>query len=101
MTLPHFGGQGVKRKPTDDKVREDIDIVAKCKYLWTDGTLFPFDRERVLFVVLNDNVHGVPERVVRDIGNLKTVIVCSKESFGKRYTEYRTLAGHKRLRTVV
>ena len=80
-----------ERKATDSKVWTDIDIIAKCRYLWADGRTFPFDPECSLFVLLNDNVHNVPERVMRNYGNLKIVIICSKESFRERYTKDATL----------
>jgi hypothetical protein len=76
-----------ERKKTVSEVETVIEKVAKCRYLWVDGKLFPFDTECSLFIVMNDNIYNVQERVDRNVGNLKRVIVCSKESFREKYTK--------------
>ena len=57
-----------ERRATDAKVRADIETISRCKYLWTDGREFPFDPGCVLFILLNDNIYNVQERIVHNKG---------------------------------
>ncbi len=77
-----------ERHPTEKKVSEDIATIVKCRYVWTDEDLFPFDPHCVLFILLNDNVNRIRERTSWNVGSIKTVIVCDKESFREKYAEY-------------
>ena len=77
-----------ERKATEDKVWKDIDIISECMYLWTDGELFPFDNLCTLFVILNNNINNIPERVDSSVGNLRYVIVCRIDRFPDLYNQY-------------
>lgn len=83
-----------ERRATEGKVTADIDTISKCKYDWTDDELFPFDPKCVLFILLYDNVHNVHERVIRDKGSLKVVVVCNKESFREKYAQHGVSGSH-------
>ncbi len=77
-----------ERKTTSNKVNEDIDIISKCKYLWTDNTEFSFDAECSLFILLYHNINNIPETVIENKGNLKRIVICNKELFRDKYTQY-------------
>lgn len=70
-----------ERRATEDKIRSDIERIRTCKYLWADGGLFPLDAECVLFILLNENIYSVKDRILQNQGCMKTVVICSKETF--------------------
>lgn len=77
-----------ERKPTIPKIEEDIEIISKCRYLWTGGKEFKFDPDCVLFILLYNNINNVQERVVENKGSLKRIVVCNKELFKEKYNRY-------------
>lgn len=77
-----------ERKPTKYKIEEEIEIISKCKYLWSDGSEFDIDQDCVLFILLYNNINNVQERVLENKGNLKRIVVCDKESFREKYDCY-------------
>lgn len=77
-----------ERKPTIPKIEEDIEIISKCRYLWTGGKEFKFDPDCVLFILLYNNINNIQERVVENKGNLKRIVVCNKELFKEKYNRH-------------
>lgn len=77
-----------ERKATYNKVKEDIEIISECKYLWADGREYPFDAECTLFVLLYHNINNIPENVIENKGSLKRIVVCNKELFREKYTQF-------------
>jgi hypothetical protein len=80
--------QSEERKPSDSKVREVIDKIARCRYVWVDGESLEFSPDCVLFVLLYNNAQGVRERVIEGKESLRRVIVCDKESFKENCDRY-------------
>ncbi|NJD53845.1 MAG: hypothetical protein FIB07_13370 [Candidatus Methanoperedens sp.] len=77
-----------ERKPPNNTIEEDINIISKCKYLWVDNKEFPFDPECTLFILLYNNINSIPENVIENKGNLKRIVVCDKQLFEQKYTQY-------------
>jgi len=74
-----------ERKATETKVGSDINIIKNCHYNWVDGNIYPFDDECLLFILLNKNIHGIPERIYDNMGSLNKVIICEKGKFKDYY----------------
>lgn len=73
-----------ERRPTQEKVNNDIRTIAPCRYLWTLGREFELRRPH-LFIVLNDNVNNIPASIQDDVDGFWRVIVCTAEDFPRMY----------------
>jgi len=76
-----------EQHPTVNKVKNDIEIISKCRYLWIEEDEYPFDADCVLFILLFNNKNEIHEEVIENKGSLKQIVVCKKELFQEKYNQ--------------
>ena len=76
-----------ERQPTIRKIDDDVCVITKCKFLWTNGKLYDL-AEPYLFILINENTNNLDNSVRENIGIFKKVVVCNKDEFEDMYKLY-------------
>jgi len=76
-----------ERQPTIEQIKNDISIITKCRYLWSNGRLYSL-RDPYLFILVNDNINNIEYSTEKNVGNFKEVIVCDKNEFTDIYIKH-------------
>ncbi len=73
-------------KPKKKKIIDDIERISKCRTSWINGN-YSFDQNCILFILINNNIHNLPEREIKNKNNLKKIIICTTESFKDKHSK--------------
>ncbi len=73
-----------ERQPTIEKINDDIRIITKCKFLWTNRKLYDL-ADPYLFILINENVNNLGNSVRDSVGTFKKVVICNKDEFEGMY----------------